>query len=374
MPRPDVHIAVTTALLAIPPTYFVTAHAEQLADSHPSWHFRVTPLAARVQEGATTLRVTPALRGPLPYSMQTRMAKFAMPLQARMVTRQSPDLIHQHHGTWSGGAVSASSARRIPLITTLHGTDVVHASRSRPRGLERVHAAQVRRAMRESLLLLPVSEHLRRLAIESGAPADRLHVHYQGIDTNFFTPGDHGHLDRHPRILYVGALIPQKRVDLAIRASQELAREQPHELLIIGDGPQRSSLVAMARDSAHIRFLGPLDRDGVRSMMRMSDLLLLLSHSEGAGLVSLEAQACGMAVIVTDGDGKKEMIRDGITGTVVGADATPGAIARAASTWLPDNPQMRHEISTAARDFVVTERSVHAGASRLAEFYESALG
>lgn len=374
MTQPDARIAVTTALLAIPPTYFVTAHAEQLAASHPSWHFRINPLAANVREGSTPLRVTPALRGPLPYTMQTRIAKFAMPLQARMVICQSPDLIHQHHGTWSGGAISASSTCRVPLITTLHGTDVVHASRARPRGLERAHAAQVHRAMQESLFLLPVSEHLRRLAIEAGAPADRLHVHYQGIDTTFFTPAEGGATDRQPRILYVGALIPRKRVDLVIRASQELAREQPHELLIVGDGPQRSSLEALAGHEGHIRFLGPLDREGVRSVMRTSDLLMLLSHSEGAGLVSLEAQACGMAVIVTDGDGKKEMIRDGITGTVVGADATPGAIARAASTWLPDNSQMRHEISTAARDFVVKERSVLTGASRLAEFYESALG
>ncbi|MGY5765912.1 glycosyltransferase [Brachybacterium sp. DNPG3] len=372
-------VALTTALLAVPPTYFVTQHAESLLPRDDRFSFHAVPLAASVAPGATSIAMTPALRLPLPYSVQKPLAKFAMPIQTAIVTRMRPDLIHQHHGTWSGGAVRAAASLGVPLVTTLHGTDVVHAGREAPRGLQRVHAQQVRGAFEHSQLLLAVSDHQRRLALSAGAPADRLHVNYQGVDTAFFAPApasaeDSGGADSRPlRLLYVGGLIPRKRVDLVIGASQELAREVPHELVIVGGGPLEQELRAQAADDAHIRFVGPTDRDGVRAHMREADVLLLLSYAEGAGLVLLEAQACGLAAVVSGGDGKAEMVEDGVSGTVLAADPEPRDVARALRAWLPDSAAMRTQIGAAARAFVVGQRSVEAGADRLAEFYEQLL-
>ncbi|CAM3968437.1 glycosyltransferase [Helcobacillus massiliensis] len=368
-------IALSTALLAIPPTYFVTEHAEELRRRGEPYSFAVVPLAARVDPGTVTTPVLPALTIPRSYRTRSALAKFAMPLQARTLTRLRPDLIHQHHGTWSSGARSAARALDVPLVTTLHGTDVVHALRSDPRGLQRVHRKQVQQAFRDSDLLLAVSEHQRRLALRAGAPADRLHVHYQGIDTEYFSPDTSGIAEDRPRrLLYVGGLIPRKRVDLAIDASIRAHGTLEHELLIVGDGPERSALEAKAEDHPHIRFLGAQSRAGVRELMRSSDLLLLLSHSEGAGLVILEAQACGMAAVVTGGDGKAEMVEDGVTGRVITGDSpTPDDAARAILEWTPQDTETRRQISRTARSFVVEKRSVRRGASELDGHYCSLL-
>ncbi len=368
-------VALTTPLLAIPPTYFVTAHAEQLLEQGLPFEFHAVPLAASVTPGTTAIPVTQAAQLPIPYAARSFLAKFAMPMQTSILKRLQPDLIHQHHGTWCAGAVRAAEALRTPLVTTLHGTDVVHAGRDSPRGLQRVHARQTRFAFEHSRLLLAVSEHQKRLALAAGAPSDRLYVHYQGVDTSFFAPPSlKNSRSRPPRILYIGALIPRKRVDLVIRASRSLSRELPHELVIIGDGPLRQELQAQASGDGHVRFAGSTDREGVREHLRESDAILLLSHGEGAGLVLLEAQACGLAAIVSGGDGKAEMVDDGATGAVLSADPTPDEVARALREWLPDSPSMRAQVSSATRSFVVEERSVEAGALSLADYYDSVLG
>ena len=108
--------------------------------------------------------------------------------------------------------------------------------------------------------------------------------------------------------------------------------------------------------------------------LRSADLLVLPSRAEAAGLVLLEAQACGVPVVVTGGDGKQEMLQDGVTGTVTSPDPTPVELARALHAWLPDSSRMREQVARAARNFVVTQRSVHVGAERLVQIYDEVLG
>lgn len=367
-------IALTTPLLSMPPTYFVTEHAEELLRTGSDHVFRVHPLASRVAEGATTVPVTPALSMPSSYATRSRLAPTGIPLQAAAVIRSRPDLVHQHHGVWTAGAAAAAASLRIPLVTTVHGTDMFTAANPRPRGLQRVHRANARLAFSRSGLILAVSEDLRRVALAAGAPSARTHVHYQGIDTEVFTPSaEEAATGEVPRVLYIGGLIPRKRVDLALRASLELARTTPHELHLIGAGPLRAELDNLAVDAPHIRFHGPVGRAEVLEELRRADVLVLPSRDEAAGLVLLEAQSCGVPVIVTGGDGKEEMLSDGETGTVVAKDAEPAEIARAVHSWLPDSPEGRAQIAERTRGFVVAERSVRVGAQRLAEFYGSLL-
>lgn len=374
MPSRPRRIALTTPLLSIPPTYFVTEHAEELLRTGDEHRFRVHPLAGRIAADATRVPVLPAITRPASYSARSRLAPTGMPLQAAAVIRSRPDLVHQHHGVWTLGAVAAAARLDVPLVTTVHGTDMFTAALPRPRGLQRVHRAHARLAFSRSRLILAVSEDLRRVALSAGAPEERTHVHYQGIDTDVFTPrADPAPTGGLPRLVYVGGLIPRKRVDLLIRASLELARTVPHELRIIGDGPLRPELEQLARGGGGIRFLGAVSRAEVRSELRAADVLALTSRDEAAGLVLLEAQACGVPVVVSGGDGKAEMLRDGETGAVVAPDPAPEEIARAVRDWLPDSTAARPQIAQRARDFVVRERSVRAGARRLAEFYDRAL-
>lgn len=367
-------IAITTPLLSIPPTYFVTEHAEELLRTRADLRFRVFPLASRIQDGAITVPSTTAIRWPGSYATRSRVAPAGIPLQAAAVIRSRPDLIHQHHGVWTAGAVAAAAALRVPLVTTVHGTDVITAALPTPRGLQRVHRAQARLTFSRSDLILAVSESLRRTALAAGAPEERTVVHYQGIDTDTFVPSGAGAVEDRPlRVLFVGALIPRKRVDLLIRASQVLSRSVEHELHVVGDGPLRRDLEGLAGPDPHIRFHGSVSREAVLRQMQEGDVLCLPSEREAAGLVLLEAQACGVPVVVTGGDGKSEMLRDGETGSVISRDPEPSELARALADWLPASATERTRTAQAARAFVVRERSVNAGAARLAELYESVL-
>lgn len=374
MSSQPLRIALTTPLLSMPPTYFVTEHAEELLRRGEDYSFAVHPLAARIEEGSTRVPVSPALRLPASYAMRSRLAPAALPLQAAAVRRAQPDLVHQHHGVWTSGAAAAARALDVPLVTTVHGTDMFTAALPRPRGLQRVHRAQARLAFERSALVLAVSEDLRRVALAAGAPEERTVVHYQGIDTETFTPGPRsGTHSRPPRVLYVGSLIALKRVDLLLRASQELARSLNHELHLVGGGPERAELETLAAGSLHVVFHGALDRAGVLAALRDADLLVLPSVRESAGLVLLEAQACGVPVVVTGGDGKAEMLQVGVTGAVLSRDPTPAELARALREWLPESASERSALAARARRFVVEERSVRVGAQRLAEHYARVL-
>ena len=143
-------------------------------------------------------------------------------------------------------------------------------------------------------------------------------VVYPPVDTVFFhpaaqTPGSH--------FLIVSALVPYKRIDLAIDACARLGAR----LRIVGDGPDRQALEAAARP--HVEFLGRLSDEEVREEYRMA-AAVLMPGEEDFGIVPVEAQACGTPVVALARGGALETVRDGETG-VLFADATADAMAAA---------------------------------------------
>ena len=368
-------VALTTPLLAIPPTYFVTEHAEAIqrstgCDEH---RFHLFPLASSIKPGEISIGASPAVTWPGRYASRQRLASLGMAQQARLVAAAQPDIIHQHHGVWTAGAVLAKHLSGAPLVTTLHGADAINAARRSVNGLQRVHRWNTRLAFAHSDRLLAVSDHLRTLAIRAGADARRVTVHYQGINTDYFTPGGGSSAltQRLPRILAISTLTPRKRIDLLIAASCELARQVPHELHIVGAGPLDAALRAQASASPHIQFHGQVPRARVREFLREADQLVLPSSDEAAGLVILEAQSCGLSAVVTGGDGKAEMVSDGVTGAVTSENPSAVDLAASMRDWLPRTDQEKAELAERTRQFVVRERSVAAGAEALLAIYGS---
>jgi glycosyltransferase involved in cell wall biosynthesis len=128
-------------------------------------------------------------------------------------------------------------------------------------------------------------------------------VIYPPVDTAFYTPTDQPREDFY---LVVSALVPYKRIELAIAACQKLGRR----LVIVGAGPQRRRLSAMAGPG--IDFLGWQSNEAIRELLRTCKALLFPTH-EDLGIVPLEAQACGAPVIA--------LARGGATETILAADA-----------------------------------------------------
>ncbi len=154
------------------------------------------------------------------------------------------------------------------------------------------------------------------------------------VRTEFFTPTES---PTGPRVrttfwLYVGALEPYKRVDLAIRA----ACMSDDHLVIVGSGSQEAALQELSselpKQDSQVRFAGHLDDEGLRSNLRFGRLLVF-PQVEDFGIVAVEAQACGMPVVAFRSGGALDSVVENKTGVFFDTP-TPEAIVDAVRRCL----------------------------------------
>lgn len=373
-------IAITTSVLRIPSTYFVVDHAQRLRDRHD---FRVFALAARVEDPRITVPIQDFGLRSLPFGQRMRLAPFSIPALGRAVRAFAPDLVHQHFATWCTPAVSTARSLHSPLITTLHGYDVMLARRPPTSLLERWHHVNIGQAQRHSARFLAVSEYLASVAVTAGFDANRVQVHYQGVDTDFFTPenrdsSDSDAADAPPLVLFVGSLTANKGPFDLVAASRALAATTEHRLVIVGSGPLAARLAAETAADDHIQLVGSADRAGIRQWMRRASVAVLpaTEHNgqrEAAGLVLLEAQACGTPVVAYASGGTPEMVAPENTGGLV-PEGDVLALADGIRTLLALTAAEYASLARSSRDFVVEQRSLGASAEQLATHYGDVSG
>jgi glycosyltransferase involved in cell wall biosynthesis len=161
-------------------------------------------------------------------------------------------------------------------------------------------------------------------------------VVYPPVDTEFYQPD--GRV-QEGYLLIVSALVPYKRIDLAIDA----ARLAGLPLRIVGEGPERARLASRA-DDAPVTFLGYQTDEEIRELYRGA-LATVLPGEEDFGIVPVESQACGRPVVALARGGARETVRDGVTGILVD-EASPEAFAAAftslSSRWYNQDVIRRH--------------------------------
>jgi glycosyltransferase involved in cell wall biosynthesis len=146
----------------------------------------------------------------------------------------------------------------------------------------------------------------------------RATVLYPPVDTQFFTPVNDAPATY---FLVVSALVPYKRIEVAIDAANRLGAP----LKIVGAGPDRDRL--RARGGSGVEFVGQVDDEGLRDIYRRAQAILLPGE-EDFGIVPVEAMACGRPVIALARGGATETVVDRTTGLLVG-ESTPAAFADA---------------------------------------------
>jgi glycosyltransferase involved in cell wall biosynthesis len=153
------------------------------------------------------------------------------------------------------------------------------------------------------------------------------------VDTTLYTPGG-GQRGRY--FLVVSALVPYKRLDVAIQAANRLSAP----LRIVGIGPERDRLARIAGPT--VEFLGSVSDETLRDAYRGATALVLPAE-EDFGMAPVEALACGTPVVALARGGATESVTDGVTGCLVPeatVDAFAAALARtAAATW--DQAELR---------------------------------
>jgi N-acetyl-alpha-D-glucosaminyl L-malate synthase BshA len=303
----------------------------------------------------TAPRPSPAVVSP-PLALAEEMAAVS--------ARESLDVLHVHYALPHGPAALLArerlrgQGRRPPaLVTTLHGTDVTAVGENGAR-------TQVRDTVLGSDAVLTPSAWLRRKAVETlGLPAQvRVDVMPNFVDPEAFHPLDNGAgemptlfpalewtKERRPSVLlHASNFRPVKRVGDTVRALAEVRRVHPAVLVLVGDGPERAEVEALAsslgvRDA--VAFVG--ERRSLGDLFAHADVFLLPSDQESFGLAALESLASGVPVVASDVGGVAEVVTQGETGWLVPV-RNPAAMARAVLSMLAD-PARRRAMGRAAR-------------------------
>lgn len=372
-------IALCKSSLLIPPTYFAVSHAQAMA---ADFDFRFFTMAAEIGDASISVDIRDfAPFRSRPFKSREKFLPLVMPAMSLAIERFAPEVVHQHFATWSWPAVTAARRSRTPLITTLHGSDVVMAGKPAKTAMQRWHHHNIGLVQANSRRVLAVSKYLADKAVESGFSSSNMVVHYQGVDTDVFVPreelqaADPQRPDR-PVILFVGALSEQKGILHLLRASQKLQKTHEHDLVIVGRGQHQESLEQLAGVDPRIRILGQLGREDVRRQLQQATVLAVPSRQskgarEAAGLVLLEAQACGTPVVAYASGGTPEMV--GPASGFLAAEDDIDGLRECLEAVLEMDSKDYLALRKAARDFVLKERSLRASAAELAGHYMDVL-
>ena len=274
---------------------------------------------------------------------------YTLALATKMVEvyeSESLDLLHVHyaipHSVSALLARSMAAPRRLPFITTLHGTDITLV------GSNRSYLPITKFSIEQSDGVTAISHYLRERTLQVFDIKRPVQVIYNFVNCDLYRRdpeiekhrAEYAHADE--RILvHLSNFRPVKRISDVVEIFDKVRREVPSRLLLIGDGPERSSAEWMVRRKGiqeRVHLLGKQDR--VHEKLAIADLMLMPSQLESFGLAALEAMACEVPTVATRVGGVPEVIDDGKTGLLadVGDVAT---MSRQAIELLSDEARLR---------------------------------
>jgi N-acetyl-alpha-D-glucosaminyl L-malate synthase BshA len=281
---------------------------------------------------------------PYDLALATKMAEVA--------EAASLDLLHVHyaipHSVCAFLARSMRSPRKLPFITTLHGTDITLV------GVNSSYLGITRFAIEESDAVTAISNNLRENTLREFEIRKPIEVIYNFVNCDKYIRrvNDDYRQSLAPAgekiLVHLSNFRPVKRVTDAIEIFARVRRKVRSRLLLIGDGPDRAAAEILAyKRGVHqdTLFLGK--QDNVEEILGISDVLLLPSEMESFGLAALEAMACGAPPVATRVGGVPELITHGVDGFLAGVGDVEAMAGFALQ--LLGNPTLHAEISYAAR-------------------------
>ena len=231
------------------------------------------------------------------------------------------DVLHVHYAIPHASAallakqILAQKGIHIPVVTTLHGTDITLVGR------EVTYEHVVSWSTNQSDAVNAVSNKLKEETLEHFDITREIDVIPNFIDFNRFNKKPREHFKQmiapngEKIIIHTSNFRKVKRVEDVVAIFSRIIKEIPAKLLLIGDGPERSHIEKVCREHNTcdwVTFLGK--QEAIEEILSIGDLFILPSESESFGLAALEAMACEVPVISTNAGGIPEVNIHGVTG------------------------------------------------------------
>jgi len=238
-----------------------------------------------------------------------------------VITNNQLQLLHVHYAIPHASAaymakkILEGEGRKIPVITTLHGTDITLVGR------DKTYAPVVTFSINQSDAITAVSSNLRDETYKNFPIRKNIEVIRNFVDVKRFRkkPIDAFRKviapDNERIVTHASNFRRLKRVDDVVKIFAEINKALPSKLLLVGDGPERPMAESLCRDldiCDDVRFVGRQEQ--IEEILAISDLFLLPSDYESFGLAALEAMAAGVPVISTNAGGLPEINVQGKTG------------------------------------------------------------
>ena len=249
-------------------------------------------------------------------------APYALSLAVKMMEvaeTESLDLLHVHyaipHSVSAFLARSMAAPRRLPFITTLHGTDITLV------GNDRSFLPITKFSIEQSDGVTAISHYLKQRTLEDFDIKHPIEVIPNFVNCDLYLRKDDPGLRAEwapggePILMHLSNFRPVKRLTDVIEIFALVREKMPAKLVLIGDGPDRGAAEYIVRKKKLIRdvhFLGKQDR--VYKHLSQADLFLLPSDMESFGLAALEAMACEVPVVASNVGGVPEVIEHGVDG------------------------------------------------------------
>ena len=275
---------------------------------------------------------------------------YCLALASRMTEvaeRYQLDLLHVHyaipHSTAALLAKQMTTARPLPFVTTLHGTDITLV------GADPSLFPITKFSIEKSDGITTISEYVRRRTEEFFGITNPIEVIHNFVNCSLYHPDPEAQARGRKRILHISNFRPVKRVLDCIYAFAKVRQHVDAELHMAGDGPDRGPAERLARElhvDAHVRFLGK--QDHIYRLIPRMHVLHLPSEMEAFGLAALEAMACGVPPVATLTGGVPDLIRHGVDGFMEPVGDTDVQGARIVS--LLTDEALHSSIARAARE------------------------
>jgi L-malate glycosyltransferase len=281
-----------------------------ITTSHPA---RLSGYDERVYFHRVVSEEYPLFQNYTPYSL-------SLAVKIREVAEQyALDLVHVHyaipHATSAFLAKEMLKPRRLPTVTTLHGTDITLV------GMMPSYYEITRFSIEKSDAVTAVSDFLKRETIREFRVEHPIDVIHNFVDTEIFRPQAAPPArarfapDGEKVLMHVSNFRKVKNLPVLMQVFYEVQKLVPSRLVLVGDGPEREATERQAEAlgiDSRVEFLG--DQEYIGDLLPAADVFLLPSQHESFGLAALEAMSCGVPVLGSRIGGLPEVIEHEKTG------------------------------------------------------------